>query len=131
MARLFQLVQPTLMHVPWFALWYPRWTAWKNHWLGLVRQSAAWRESRAQEAAQWQQQTELQTRSSAALATLEAELAGALDRIAQGRQLRLGAAAAFARVQPFGGTGGAPSAGTTHGGMSAGGAGRAGGLGGA
>jgi hypothetical protein len=42
-ARLFQLVQPTLMHVPWFALWYPRWTAWKNHWLGLVRQSAAWR----------------------------------------------------------------------------------------
>jgi hypothetical protein len=42
-ARIFQLVQPALMHLPWFALWYPRWTAWKNQWLGIVRRSAPWR----------------------------------------------------------------------------------------
>lgn len=45
-ARLFQLVQPTLMHLPWFALWYPRWTAWKNQWLDIVRHSAPWRAMR-------------------------------------------------------------------------------------
>lgn len=42
-ARIFQLVHPALMHLPWFALWYPRWTAWKDHWLGIVRHSAPWR----------------------------------------------------------------------------------------
>jgi hypothetical protein len=46
-ARLFQLVQPTLMRIGWFARWYPRWTAWKDHVLGLVRQSAPWRAVRS------------------------------------------------------------------------------------
>lgn len=68
---------------------------WQEAWR---RQSAAWRESRAQEAAQWQQQTELLTRSSAALATLEAELAGALDRIAQADRHGAGVAAEFNRI---------------------------------
>ncbi|WP_027863733.1 AAA family ATPase [Massilia alkalitolerans] len=68
---------------------------WQDAWR---RQGAAWRESRAQEAAQWQQQTELQTRSSAALATLEAELAGALDRIAQADRHGAGVAAEFNRI---------------------------------
>lgn len=49
-ARLFQLVQPTLMHIAWFARWYPRWTAWKDHVLGLVRQSAPWRAVRQMKA---------------------------------------------------------------------------------
>ena len=68
---------------------------WQDAWR---RQGAAWRESRAQEAAQWQQQTELQTRSSAALATLEAELGGALDRIAQADRHGAGVAAEFNRI---------------------------------
>lgn len=43
MARLFQLTQPALMRVPWFAWWYPRWKNWKDGVLAEVRASAAWR----------------------------------------------------------------------------------------
>lgn len=46
MARLFQLTQPALMQLAWFARWYPRWTTWKNGILDEVRQSRAWREGR-------------------------------------------------------------------------------------
>ena len=50
-ARLFQLLQPTLMRIGWFARWYPRWTGWKDHVLDIVRQSTAWHAVRALKAA--------------------------------------------------------------------------------
>lgn len=43
LARLFQLTQPALMQLAWFAHWYPRWQCWKDALLERVRQSAAWR----------------------------------------------------------------------------------------
>jgi hypothetical protein len=43
MARLFQLTQPALMRLRWFALWYPRWKTWKDGVLAEVRRSAPWR----------------------------------------------------------------------------------------
>ena len=43
LARLFQLTQPALMQLRWFARWYPRWKAWKDGVLAAVHQSAAWR----------------------------------------------------------------------------------------
>jgi hypothetical protein len=46
LARLFQLTQPALMQLHWFARWYPRWKAWKDAWLDRVRQSAMWRAAR-------------------------------------------------------------------------------------
>ncbi|MDB5732996.1 MAG: hypothetical protein JWQ03_2891 [Variovorax sp.] len=46
-ARLFQLTQPALMRIAWFARWYPRWKAWKDEVLARVRQSAPWRAVRA------------------------------------------------------------------------------------
>lgn len=46
LARLFQLVEPALMRIPWFARWYPRWKTWKDNLLSLVRQSAPWRAGR-------------------------------------------------------------------------------------
>ncbi len=46
LARLFQLVEPALMSIPWFARWYPRWKAWKDNLLSTVRQSAPWRVGR-------------------------------------------------------------------------------------
>jgi hypothetical protein len=46
-ARIFQLVEGALMRIPLFARWYPRWKAWKDRVLGLVRQSRAWRLVRA------------------------------------------------------------------------------------
>lgn len=46
-ARLFHLVQPTLMRLGWFARWYPRWTGWKDQVLGVVRRSAPWNTVRA------------------------------------------------------------------------------------
>lgn len=52
MARLFQLTQPALMQLAWFARWYPRWKAWKDGLLAQVRQSAPWRLVR-QWKAQW------------------------------------------------------------------------------
>jgi len=45
-ARLFQLVEPTLMRLPWFARWYPRWKAWKDAVFARLRQSAPWRAAR-------------------------------------------------------------------------------------
>ena len=41
-ARLFTLTQPALMHLAWFAYWYPRWKDWKDELIALVRQSAVW-----------------------------------------------------------------------------------------
>lgn len=46
-ARIFQLVEAPLMRIPLFARWYPRWKAWKDRMLTLVRQSRAWRLVRA------------------------------------------------------------------------------------
>jgi len=43
MARLFQLTQPALMTLAWFARWYFRWKYWKDGLLALIRQSAPWR----------------------------------------------------------------------------------------
>lgn len=47
LAWLFQLIQPALMQLPWFARLYTRWTAWKAELLAWVRASAAWRTARA------------------------------------------------------------------------------------
>jgi hypothetical protein len=46
-ARIFQLVEATLMRIPLFARWYPPWKAWKNRVLYAVRESAVWRAVRA------------------------------------------------------------------------------------
>jgi hypothetical protein len=43
MARLFQLTQPALMQLGWFARWYPRWKNWKDGVLAEIRLSAPWR----------------------------------------------------------------------------------------
>ncbi|HEY0953937.1 MAG TPA: hypothetical protein VGE36_04220 [Roseateles sp.] len=47
LAWLFQLIQPALMQLPWFALLYTRWTGWKAELLAWVRASAVWRAARA------------------------------------------------------------------------------------
>lgn len=47
LARLFQLSQPALLRLPWFARGYARWTAWKAALLIWVRASAPWRYARA------------------------------------------------------------------------------------
>jgi hypothetical protein len=47
LAWLFQLIQPALMQLPWFARLYARWTAWKADLLAWVRASAVWRSARA------------------------------------------------------------------------------------
>ena len=41
-ARLFQLTEPAIMRMAWFARIYTPWKAWKNHLLKQVRQSAIW-----------------------------------------------------------------------------------------
>jgi hypothetical protein len=41
-ARLFQLVEPALMELPWFARFYPRWKTWKDGVLMQVRESRGW-----------------------------------------------------------------------------------------
>ncbi|WP_431276548.1 hypothetical protein ACQ858_10400 [Variovorax ureilyticus] len=46
LARLFQLVEPALMRIPLFARWYPRWKAWKDRLMLMVRQSLPWRVAR-------------------------------------------------------------------------------------
>lgn len=46
-ARLFQLTQPALMRLAWFAALYRRWTAWKEALLARIRTSWAWRAARA------------------------------------------------------------------------------------
>jgi len=45
-ARLFQLTQPALMQIAWFAHWYVRWKTWKDGVLASVRQSALGRRLR-------------------------------------------------------------------------------------
>ena len=42
-ARLFQLTEPALMRLAWFARVYTPWKAWKNRLLAQVRESAPWR----------------------------------------------------------------------------------------
>ncbi len=42
-ARLFQLTEPTLMQMPWFARLYTPWKNWKDRILMQIRQSAPWR----------------------------------------------------------------------------------------
>lgn len=45
-ARLFQLTQPALMRLPWFARLYLRWKGWKDAMLRHVRRSWPWRTGR-------------------------------------------------------------------------------------
>jgi hypothetical protein len=47
LAWLFQLIQPALMQLPWFARLYARWATWKAELLAWVRASAVWRAARA------------------------------------------------------------------------------------
>ena len=47
LAWLFQLIQPALMQLPWFARLYGRWTRWKADLLAWVRASGVWRTARA------------------------------------------------------------------------------------
>jgi len=47
LAWLFQLIQPALMQLAWFARVHGRWTAWKAELLAWVRASAVWRSARA------------------------------------------------------------------------------------
>ena len=42
-ARLFQLTEPALMQIKWFARLYTPWKSWKNRMLMQFRQSAPWR----------------------------------------------------------------------------------------
>ena len=42
-ARLFQLTQPALMQIQWFANIYVPWKIWKDHMLRQVRSSLPWR----------------------------------------------------------------------------------------
>lgn len=41
-ARLFQLTQPALMCLPWFARLYTPWKLWKDRWLDRARASRLW-----------------------------------------------------------------------------------------
>ncbi|MFG6468229.1 hypothetical protein [Roseateles sp. BYS87W] len=50
LAWLFQLIQPALMQLPWFARLHARWTRWKTELLAWVRASAVWRTARAMKA---------------------------------------------------------------------------------
>jgi hypothetical protein len=43
LARLFQVTQPALMQLAWFARWYPRWKAWKDALMASMRCSRTWR----------------------------------------------------------------------------------------
>lgn len=42
-ARLFQLTEPALMQMKWFARLYARWKSWKDRILMQIRQSGPWR----------------------------------------------------------------------------------------
>ena len=46
-ARIFQLIHPALMRLPWFVPLYARWTRYKAALLAWVRESAAFRAARA------------------------------------------------------------------------------------
>jgi hypothetical protein len=45
-ARLFYIVQPTLMQWAWFAKWYPRWKIWKDQLMDSMRASWVWQTAR-------------------------------------------------------------------------------------
>ncbi|MBV8379462.1 MAG: hypothetical protein JO369_01680 [Paucibacter sp.] len=45
-ARIFQLIHPALMQLPWFAPQYERWLRWKTALLAWVRDSFVWRQAR-------------------------------------------------------------------------------------
>lgn len=45
-ARLFQLTEPALMQLGWFAKYYPRFVAWKETVFARIRLSLAWRVGR-------------------------------------------------------------------------------------
>lgn len=45
-ARIFQLTQPTLMQLAWFARWYRRWKRWKDSLIAWVTESRGWRRFR-------------------------------------------------------------------------------------
>jgi len=47
LARLFQLIQPALMELAWFARLYARWTVWKTELLLWLRRQPFWRLARA------------------------------------------------------------------------------------
>jgi len=61
LARIFVLVQPALMRLPWFERLYGRWNNWKQALLAWVRASPiwrqmhAWRESIRQAARRWRE----------------------------------------------------------------------------
>jgi hypothetical protein len=63
LARLFQLTQPSLMRLPWFARTYTRWVAWKGAVVEQVRVSWVWRSARvikrrvAQQVRRWRRAT--------------------------------------------------------------------------
>ena len=42
-ARLYVLTLPTLLTLAWFALWHGRFMDWKNHWVGRLKASTAYR----------------------------------------------------------------------------------------
>ena len=46
-ARIFQLTQPALMQLPFFARWYTRWKLWKDGVMRAVRAHPAWRAARS------------------------------------------------------------------------------------
>ena len=46
LAWLFQLIQPALLRLAWFARLYGRWSAWKAELLAWLRTSAPWRAAR-------------------------------------------------------------------------------------
>ena len=45
-ARIFQLTQPALMQIAFFARWYTRWKRWKDGVLLMVRSHRLWRAAR-------------------------------------------------------------------------------------
>lgn len=45
-ARIFQLTQPALMKLGWFARFYIGWMVWKDAWTTRIRASWAWRAGR-------------------------------------------------------------------------------------
>jgi hypothetical protein len=47
LAHLFQITQPALMQLSWFAIWYPRWKTWKDALMNRMRASTLWRTGRS------------------------------------------------------------------------------------
>jgi hypothetical protein len=49
-ACLFNITQPALMQLAWFAKWYPRWKTWKDALMDNIRASAVWQAARRMKA---------------------------------------------------------------------------------